>query len=175
MKKIMMIIAAASVAVLAGCRVVEVENRGEEIARDADGKPVTLSDGTIQTVKKGWSVYHGQHWMTTKADSLSASVKKEEIDFALNGLNTEPSERLGELVDKSLTGAATLATKVGAAVATGGCSLAGEAGASALATAIGNYISAGGSTESATVTVKDGDVTISDGKTTETCTDCVVK
>ena len=89
MKRIMAA-ALAGLATVAGCRVVEVENRGEEIARDADGKPVTLQDGTIQTVKRGWSVYHNQHWMVTEADSLTAHVETGKIDFSLNGLNTRP-------------------------------------------------------------------------------------
>ena len=49
MKKLMLpfvaLFVALFVAILAGCRAVTVENYGEEIARDADGKPVTLSDG----------------------------------------------------------------------------------------------------------------------------------
>lgn len=175
MKKIMMFIAIASVAVLAGCRVVEVENKGEEIARDADGKPVTLSDGTIQTVKRGWSVYHGQHWMTTRADSLSAAVKKDEITFALNGLNSEPSSNLVALVDTSLTGVTTLAAKVGAAIATGGWSVAGEAGANAISTAVNSYVANGGSVENATVTVTDGNVRISDGTTSSQASNAATK
>ena len=120
MKKIMAA-ALAGLAAVAGCRVVEVENRGEEIARDADGKPVTLQDGTIQTVKRGWSVYHNQHWMVTEADSLTAHVEAGKIDFALNGLNARPDgTNLNALVVGSLEGAANLAAKVGAAVATSG-------------------------------------------------------
>ena len=53
---------------VSGCRAVTVENYGEEIARDAESKPVTLADGRIQTVKKGWKVHHNQHWMNTTAD-----------------------------------------------------------------------------------------------------------
>ena len=104
MKKLMMIALAACAAVITGCRAVTVENYGEEIARDAESKPVTLADGRIQTVKKGWKVHHNQHWMTTRADSITASVKPEEIAFALNGLNTQPSEELNKLVGTSLDG-----------------------------------------------------------------------
>ena len=45
MKKLMMIALAACAAVITGCRAVTVENYGEEIARDAESKPVTLADG----------------------------------------------------------------------------------------------------------------------------------
>ena len=104
MKKLMMIALAACAVVYAGCRAVTVENYGEEIARDAESKPVTLADGRIQTVKKGWRVHHNQHWMNTKADSIEAHIKPEDIAFAMNGLNTQPSEELNKLVGTSLDG-----------------------------------------------------------------------
>ena len=162
MKKLMMAFAAVAV-VLAGCRVVEVENRGEEIARDADGKPVTLQDGTIQTVKRGWSVYHNQHWMVTEADSLTAHVEAGKIDFALNGLNARPDgTNLNALVVGSLEGAANLAAKVGAAVATSG----GSTGAEAVAAWVKSFVAAGGDPAKATVSCADGSCTITDGAVT---------
>lgn len=160
--------ALAGLAAVAGCRVVEVENRGEEVARDADGKPVLLADGTIQTVKKGWSVYHNQHWMTTEADSLTARVEAGRIDFALNGLNAAPSSNLVALVDTSLSGAALLAAKVGAAIATSG----GSAGADAVAAWVAKFVSAGGDASKATVSCKDGSCTITDGSVTCVDGDC---
>lgn len=175
MKKLMLPFVALFVAILAGCRAVTVENYGEEIARDADGKPVTLSDGQIQTVKKGWKVHHNQHWMTTTADSIHAEVKPQEIAFDLNNLNTKPSEELTKLVDTSLKGASELAAKVGAAIATSGGSVAGDAATAAIKTAIQNYLAKGGSADAATVTCADGSCTITDGTVSETCTDCIAK
>ena len=155
--------ALAGLATFAGCRVVEVENRGEEIARDADGKPVTLPDGTIQTVKRGWSVYHNQHWMVTEADSLTAHVEAGKIDFALNGLNTRPDgTNLNALVVGSLEGAANLAAKVGAAIATSG----GSTGAEAVAAWVMSFVAAGGNPAKATVSCADGSCTITDGSVT---------
>ena len=156
------IAAFAALTIFAGCRVVEVENKGEEVARDGDGQPVLLKDGSIQTVKKGWSVYHNQHWMWTKADSITASVKKDEINFAMNGLNTAPSSNLVALVDTSFTGAATLATKVGAAIATSG----GTTAADVVAGWVSKFIAAGGNADKATVSCKDGSCTITDGSVT---------
>ena len=165
MKRIMAA-ALAGIATVAGCRVVEVENRGEEIARDADGKPVTLQDGTIQTVKRGWSVYHNQHWMVTEADSLTAHVEAGKIDFTLNGLNTRPDgTNLNALVVGSLEGAANLAAKVGAAIATSG----GSTGAEAVAAWVKSFVAAGGDPAKATVSCTDGRCTITDGAVT--CTD----
>ena len=156
------IAAFAAITIFAGCRVVEVENKGEEVARDGDGQPVLLKDGSIQTVKKGWSVYHNQHWMWTKADSITASVKKDEINFAMNGLNTAPSSNLVALVDTSFAGAATLATKVGAAIATSG----GTTAADVVAGWVSKFIAAGGDADKATVSCKDGSCTITDGNVT---------
>lgn len=160
-------------ALLAGCRAVTVNNFGEEVVRDADDKPVTLADGRIQTIKKGWKVHHNQHWMVTTADSISATVRPDEVSFALNGLNSKPSEELNKLVDTSLRGAAELAAKVGAAIASSGGSVAGDAASSAIKTAISNYIARGGDAAKATVSCSDGSCTISDGSVSETCLDCI--
>ena len=174
MKKLMAVAALAALGLAAGCRVVEVENRGEGIVTDANGAPV-LVDGNIVKYSKGWNVYHNQHWMTTEADSMEAHIKPEDISFSMNKLNTRPSEELNKLVDTSLKGAAELAAKVGAAIATSGGSVAGEAAYSALKTAIANYISKGGDVEKAAVETSGGDVTITDGTVTETCADCLAR
>lgn len=177
MNKLLTLCALAALLLATGCRVVEVENHGEEIARDQDGKPVLLQDGTIQTVKKGWRVYHNQHWMTTAADSLTAQVKPQEIAFALNGLASKPDgESLVSLVKTGLEGSAELASKIGVAIATGGGSVAAEGGASAIVAlakqAYQSFTEAGGDTSKATVSTKsDGTVTVSDGKTCTTCKD----
>lgn len=169
MKKLMTIAALAATAT--ACRVVEVENHGEGILVDTNGAPV-LVKGNIVRYSKGWTVYHNQHWMATKADSLEASVKAGEIYFALNKLNSAPSEELAHLVDVSLRGAAQLAAKVGAAIATSGGSVAGDAAKAAIKKAISNFVSKGGDAAKATVDCSNGACTISDGTVTETCTDC---
>lgn len=158
MKKLMMmtILAACAAAMMTGCRAVTVENFGEEIARDAEEKPVTLADGRIQTVKKGWKVHHNQHWMVTKADSIEAHVRPEEISFAMGGLNTEPSPELGKLVDTSLKGAAELAAKIGAAIATSGTSAGADAISAAAISLYNRYKAAGGTDESAKVAASNG-------------------
>ena len=46
MNKLLTLCALAALLLTTGCRVVEVENNGEEIARDQDGKPVLLQDDT---------------------------------------------------------------------------------------------------------------------------------
>ena len=179
MKKIMIIcaICAAFGTIGTGCRSVEVENYGEEIARDADDKPVTLADGKIQTVKKGWKVKHNQHWMSTQADTINASVRPEEIIFTLNGLNSYPdASNLVALVRESLTGCAELAIKIGTAIATCGGSVAAEGGAAAIATlakqAYAQFRTGGGDESKASITQQaDGTIKVSDGTICTTCKD----
>lgn len=169
---------------LAGCRAVTVENYGEEIARDADDKPVTLADGRIQTVRKGWKVHHNQHWMTTTADSMSATVKPEEIAFALNGLNTKPSEELNKMVGTSLDGL----TKLVVACADAYTKIAGGGAQADTALNVGKKVleyfsSKGGDLSKATVSADTASntVTVTDGTTSiqcdaaGNCSDCVAK
>lgn len=169
MKQLMLLAAIALAIILAGCRSVEVENYGQDYVKMSNGDPV-LVDGKPVLIGKGWSVDHFQHWMITKADTISANVKKDEIDFSMNGLNTQPdAEGLKNLVDVSLKGSAELAAMIGAAIATSG----GSAGADAIAAYVKQFIAKGGDPEKATVTVSDGTLTCTDGSCTLTgsCTD----
>ncbi len=177
------IVFAVTVAFFTGCRAVTVENYGEEVARDAEDKPVTLADGRIQTVKKGWRVHHNQHWMDTAADSITASVKPGgEIAFAMNGLNTKPSEELAHLVDVSLEGMTKLVVAVGEAytkIAGGGAQ---ADTALNVAAKVANYFKdKGGDVTKATVATVGDKLTVSDGTTciecdaAGNCTDCEVK
>ena len=173
MKKLLTISILATIAIgITGCRAVTVENYGEEIARDADEKPVTLADGRIQTVKKGWKVHHNQHWMTTTVDSMSATVKPEEIAFALNGLNTKPSEELNKMVGTSLDGL----TKLVVACADAYTKIAGGGAQADVALATGKkvleyFTSKGGDLSKATVSADTASntVTVTDGTTSIQC------
>ena len=156
---------------LAGCRAVTVENYGEEIARDADDKPVTLADGRIQTVRKGWKVHHNQHWMNTKADSIEAHIKPEDISFAMNGLNTQPSEELNKMVGTSLDGL----TKLVVACADAYTKVAGGGAQADPALAVGKkaleyFSSQGGDLSKATVaTTANNKLQVTDGATSVEC------
>lgn len=171
MKKLMMIALAACAAVITGCRAVTVENYGEEIARDADEKPVTLADGRIQTVKKGWRVHHNQHWMNTKADSIEAHIKPEDISFAMNGLNTQPSEELNKMVGTSLDGL----TKLVVACADAYTKIAGGGAQADTALNVGKMVleyfsSQGGDLSKATVTTTaNNKLQVTDGATSVEC------
>lgn len=174
MHKTMMLAAIAAMAICGGCRVVEVENRGDGFLTDKDGQPV-LVNGQPVKYSKGWNIYHNQHWMATEVDNMEAHIKPEDISFSMNKLTAKPSEELRLLVDTSLKGAAELASKIGAAIATSGGSVAGDAAVSAIKSAVSSYISKGGSVENAKITCEGSNCTITDGTVTEICTNCVTK
>ena len=158
MKNIIVIGLAA--AALAGCRSVTVKNYGQEVV-DVNGVKTVIS--------KGWYVSHWQHWMITKADNISASIKPEEITFGLTGLDEKSDgDGLAKVVTASLSGAAELATKIGAAIATAG----GTACADSISGLVAKFVKAGGDTAKASVACKDGSCTITDGATTCTGDSC---
>ena len=158
MKNIIVIGLAA--AALAGCRSVTVKNYGQEVV-DVNGKQTVIS--------KGWYVSHWQHWMITRADNISASIKPEEITFGLAGLDEKSDgDGLAKVVTASLSGAAELATKIGAAIATAG----GTACADSISGLVAKFVKAGGNTAKASVSCKDGSCTITDGATTCTGDSC---
>ena len=158
---------------LAGCRVVEVENHGEGVLLGKDGAPV-LANGKPILFSKGWSVYHNQHWMVTGFDALDAHINPDGgVGVGLNGYNAQPSAELRLLVEASLKGAAELAAKVGAAIASSGGSVAGEAGYTLLRQAIARFVGKGGDVKNAKITCENGNCTIADGTISETCTNCM--
>ena len=174
MKKMMITLAAVALCAFAGCRNVYVANNGEDVIRNKDGSVLVDKDGNAQKCKKGWVVDQKQHWMWTVCDGMHASINPDgTITFDMNGLNSQPSSNLTALVTGSLAGVAELATKVGAAIATSGGSVATEAAASGLSAMVNKFIAAGGDASKATVTCSGGNCTVTDGTVTETCTNCV--
>ncbi len=158
---------------LAGCTSTSAEWGGERVVFGADGAPLVDKHGVVQKVKEPVRLSSWRHWIDTHVDTATLGVEPEKISFAMNGYKAEPSEELAKVIDVSLKGAAELAAKVGAAIATSGGSVAGEAAYSALRNAISKYISKGGSAEKAKITCEGGNCTISDGTVTEVCTDCM--
>ena len=174
MKKLMMIALAACAAVIAGCVAVEVEDYGEEVVKDAAGNPVCNTNGVVQTVRKGQRWHYNKNMVDQEFDEVNFKRDPgDAVAFFLKNYKDGVSPELNKVIDTSFKGAAELAAKIGAAIATSGGSVAGEAGYSALSNAIKSYLSKGGSAEKATVECKDGNCTISDGTVTETCTDCI--
>lgn len=174
MNKLILLAALAAVAGFTGCKSIEVERRGQSaltytdtngVVRavcDAAGRPV-LIDG-------GWTVDYFQHWNWTKLDTLSATAGSG-VRLDINGYESGADSNLVALVKTSFDGAALLAAKVGAAIATAGGSCAAD-GISAL---VRKFIASGGDVAKAKVTCADGSCTISDGSVAETCAGCYDK
>ena len=173
MKKPMMIALAACAAAITGCTSTSAEWGGERVITDAAGNPLVAADGTVQKAKEPVRLYSLRHWMDTRVETAQLDVEKDKIAFKMNGYTADPSEELGKLVDVSLKGAAELAAKVGAAIATSGGSVAGDAAYQALRNTIAKFITRGGDASKAKITCENGNCTISDGTVTETCTDCI--
>jgi len=176
MKKLMTIALAACAAVITGCVSMEVKDYGYEVVRDADGKPLVDTNGTVQTVHKGQKWDYNKNMVDQTLDDLAFTRKPgDTITLNLRNYRDNVSPELNKVVETSFKGAAELAAKVGAAIATSGGSVAGEAAYAALRNAIAKYISKGGDVEKAKITCEGGNCTITDGTVTEVCEDCVVK
>lgn len=176
MKKLMMIALAACAAVMTGCVSMEVEDYGYDVVKDAAGNPVCDTNGVVQTVYKGQKWDFNKNMVDQAYDDVDFKrMKGNEIALRISNYKDQVSPELNKVVETSFKGAAELAAKIGAAIATSGGSIAGEAGYSALRNAIAKYISKGGSAEKAKITCEGGNCTITDGTVTETCTDCIAK
>ena len=161
--------------VFVGCTSTTAEWGGERIITGADGAPLVDKDGVVQKVKEPVKLSSWRHWIDTHVDTAKLDVSKEAIAFSMNGYKAEPSEELNKVIETSFKGASELAAKIGAAIATSGGSVAGEAGFALLKNAITKYITRGGDASKAKITCENGNCTISDGTITETCTDCLAK
>ena len=160
----------------AGCTALKVTDYGHEVVRDSDGKPLVDKDGKVQTVHKGQRWHYNKNMVDQSLDDLEFTRKQGDvIGLKLRNYKDAVSPELNKVIETSFKGAAELAAKIGAAIATSGGSVAGEAGASLLKKSIANYLSKGGSAEKAKITCENGNCTITDGTITETCTDCYAK
>ena len=176
MKKLMMLMLAACAAAMTGCVAIEVEDYGDEVVKDSAGNPVCASNGVVQTVHKGQRWHLNKNMVEQAYDEVEFERQLHNVvKFRISNYKDAVSPELNKIIDTSFKGAAELAAKIGAAIATSGGSVAGEAAYSALSQSIKSYLSKGGSAENATVECKDGSCTITDGTVTETCTDCIAK
>lgn len=163
--------AAIAGALIGGCKSIEVNKRSQtaltwtdtngvvRLVLDNANKPVIL-DG-------GWEVDYFQHWMWTKLDTLNATAGTG-VTLSLNGYESGVDSNLVALVRTSFDGAALLAAKIGAAIATSG----GSAAADGVAALVRKFVSNGGDVSKATVSCANGACTVTDGTVCESCTDC---
>ena len=111
MKKLITAIAmAACAAAMTGCRVLKVEDYGEEVLRGQDGQVLVDSSGSVQKVRKGYRVYHNGHWMRTEAESITGGIDRDgKMDFAMNGIRSDASEEYNKMMQTTFQGFAALA------------------------------------------------------------------
>lgn len=161
--------------VFVGCTSTYAKWGGERVVCDPEGRPIVANDGTVQKVKEPVELSSRRHWTDSLIGTATLGIRKDQIDFQMQNYSSKPSEELAKTIDVSLKGAAELASRVGAAIATAGGSVAGEAGYAALRNAIANYIAKGGDVKNVKVECKDGNCTLSDGSVSEECPDCILK
>ena len=173
---LLVVLAALAVAFfMAGCLAIKVEDYGQEVVRDAAGNPVTDTNGVVQTVHTGQRGHYNKNMVEQTAEEIDFTRKPgDDIRFNVKNYRDVVSAELNKVVETSFKGAAELAAKIGAAIATSGGSVAGDAATSAIKTAISNYLAKGGDAAKATVECKDGSCTITDGAVSEVCEDCCV-
>ena len=172
----MLTVAAVAALALAGCKSITVDRRGQEVARDAAGNVIYGTNGVPVIIDLGWEFSYWQHWQLVKFDDMSAGIRPGEITISIGGYYSSADSNLVALVSVSLKGAAELAAKIGAAIATCGGSAAAEGGAASIASlakrAYAMFKSKGGNEAKAVVTsAADGAVTVSDGAVGVTCRD----
>ncbi len=174
-KSTAIVLTASLMAGVTGCKSIEVERRGQEVAtvKNADGNytPIYDKDGKAIILDKGWSVDYFQHWNWQEFDSLAA--KAGEAELAINNYKGgADATNLTALVHTSLDGLTKLAVAVGEAyekIAGGGAQA-----STALKTAksvLTYFTSKGGNVEKATVTTDEASKTlqVSDGSTCVQC------
>lgn len=158
-----------------GCKSITVTRHPATLATCADTNGVTRAicdaSGAPVILDGGWEVEYFQHWTWTRLDTLSATAGAG-VALTLNGYESGADSNLVALVKTSLDGAALLAAKIGAAIATSGGSVAADGAKSAISAAVQKFLQRGGSAAKATATCKDGSCTITDGTVTETCSNC---
>ena len=183
MKKLMMVaLAAGAAAVMTGCKSIEVDRRGQQLATDKNGEVVKTAAGEPLVLDMGWEVDYFQHWNWQKFDAMKAKAGEAELE--INNYSSGADTNLTALVSASFSGGAQLATAIGDAyvkIAGGGAQA--DTVLNVTKKVISYFTSKGGDASKATVTTEDGKVKVTDGTTCVTCdkdgncaacTDCTV-
>ena len=173
MKQIMIL--AALVAALAGCKSIEVERHAQQVATytDTNGvvKAVCDNKGKPVLLDGGWSVDYFQHWNWQKFDELSATAGTG-VSLTINKYESGADSNLVALVSTSLDGLTKLAVAVGEAyvkIAGGGAQA--DTALKTTSKIINYFRDKGGNVEKATVTTDEtsGTLKIDDGTTCVSC------
>lgn len=142
---------------LCGCQtVIEAEKFPEQV----------VSDGTNTVIASGgWRASaRSPLWATESLKGLDLGVgTNSTVYLRLDTYKRDLSTNSVVLTEKALDGAANLAAKIGAAIATSGVSAGADTISSAAKTLYEKFTAAGGNVENATVECKNGVCTVTDG------------
>lgn len=174
MNKMLTILGAVALTILAGCQTRITAEKNPELAHPIQS--VVEIEGTNKVITTGYMVTSGGWyatarsplWATEELRGLNIGVSTNGmVTLGLDSYNRDLSTNAVTLTHNLVTDFALLAEKAAAAYATCGASVAASAGKSAIQKAIASYILKGGSAGNAKVSCADGSCTFSDGTVTE--------
>lgn len=177
MKKLMMIALAACAAAMTGCKSIEVDRRGQQLALDQSGQVVKTAAGEPLVLDMGWNVDYFQHWNWQRFDAMRAKAGEAELE--INNYQSGADTNLTALVAASFEGGVKLCNAIGEAYA----KIAGGGAQADTVLAVsqkvyGYFTDKGGDAAKATVSNEQGKVKVTDGTTcvecdaAGNCTDC---
>lgn len=154
MKKLIIIAFAAAFA-LTGCKSIKFEK--------IEHTPNVVGTNVVATTVKEVRGEYYAYGIENNLEGLNITASPTSgVTVAISKVSYDMSKQHAEIVDKSLSGAANLAAKIGAAIATSGAA----PSADAIAALVKRFTAAGGNPDKATVECADGSCTISDGEIT---------
>lgn len=154
MKKLI-IIAFASAFALTGCKSIKFEK--------IEHTPSIVGTNVVATTVKEVRGEYYAYGIENNLEGLNITASPTSgVTVAISRVSYDMSKQHAEIVDKSFSGAANLAAKIGAAIATSGAT----PSADAIAGLVKKFTAAGGNPDKAKVECADGSCTISDGNIT---------
>ena len=158
MKNIIVTGLAAAALTLVGCKSIKFEK--------IEKTPMLSGTNVVAVQERAMRGTYYAYGIENSVEGLEVSASPTNgIAVKINKVDYDVSAKHEAIIKASLDGAATLAAKIGAAVATAG----GSACADSISGLIAKFISTNNNASKATVSCKDGSCTITDGSTT--CTD----
>ena len=155
---------AAAALTLVGCKSIKFEK--------IEKTPMLSGTNVVAVQERAMRGTYYAYGIENSVEGLEVSASPTNgIAVKINKVDYDVSAKHEAIIKASLSGAAELATKIGAAIATAG----GTACADSISGLIAKFISAGGDASKASVSCKDGSCTITDGATTCTGDSCYYK
>lgn len=161
MKNIIIIGLAAAAIAIVGCKSIKFEK--------IEKTPMLSGTNVVAVQERAMRGTYYAYGIENSVEGLEVSASPTNgIAVKINKVDYDVSAKHEAIIKSALDGAANLAAKIGAAVATAG----GSACADSISGLIAKFISAGGDASKASVSCKDGSCTITDGATTCTGDSC---